>query len=133
MTAKPSLEALTWAGQQRTYRPADRLVLLEYAFHANHKTFMAFPSVATIADRSGLDRKTIMASVARLAYAGLLEDTGRKAGKSGRVTIYRLAVKGVKKPAPNPKAEPEVAAAHEARGHWQSPSATIELTDDVPF
>lgn len=133
MTAKPSLEALTWAGQQRTYRPADRLVLLEYAFHANHKTFVAFPSVATIADRSGLDRKTIMASVARLVSFGLLEDTGRRAGHCGRVTVYRLTVKGAKKQAATPKAAPEAKATREPASWWQTPATTIELTDDVPF
>jgi hypothetical protein len=51
---------------------------------------LAFLAVNTIARRTGLDRKTVMTSIARLIEWGLIEDTGERRGRTGSVPVYRL-------------------------------------------
>lgn len=81
-----------WARRAPCTHKFDRAVLREIADHADWKSCEAFPSVDTIAAATLLERKTVIASVNRMLQQGLLEDTGRKAGRLNRQRIYRLPV-----------------------------------------
>lgn len=90
-----SWEAITWAFAQRTERPADHHVLLVLANMVAKGTDTAFPSTAAISEATGLDRKMILASLARLDRV-LIEDTGLRVGKTQQVKVWRLAIHGLK-------------------------------------
>jgi hypothetical protein len=85
-----SFQALGWAVDQKPKRPADKLLLLGLADRHNTETGLAFPSVAWLTDFSGLDRKTVIAGLARLQDEGLLLDTGKRVGKTGQIVCYAL-------------------------------------------
>lgn len=98
-----SREATDWAFEQapRCERPADHHVLLAMANMVRKGTDTAFPSVAGISAATGLDRKMILASLARLD-GELIEDTGLRMGRTQQVKVWRLAIHGLKGPATGP-------------------------------
>lgn len=51
---------------------------------------LAFAAASTIATATALDRKTVLASLARLVEWGLIEDTGERRGRTGQIPVYRL-------------------------------------------
>lgn len=85
-----SFFALAWAGQTRVPRASDKLILLAYATCHNEESGNAYPSINWLSEWSSLDRKTVIASVARLEAAGLLVDTGRRVGATKQVKVYQL-------------------------------------------
>lgn len=85
-----SFQALAWAANQRTKRSADKLVLLAFADRHNTEQDAAWPSVAWLVDFTSLDRKTVIASMARLVADGYLHDTGERQGRTTQVKVYRL-------------------------------------------
>lgn len=84
-----SLKALSWAGDQRCERPADKLILLGMAQCHNPAMGDLYPSVMWLSEFSGLDRKTVLKSLERLRESGQLIDTGRRVGRG--VIVYRFA------------------------------------------
>jgi hypothetical protein len=66
------------------------LIGLASCADANH---CAFPSVAWLTEFSCLDRKTVIAALARLAAEGaeLIADTGLRKGRTKQVKVYQLA------------------------------------------
>lgn len=92
-----SFLALAWASKLKVARPADKLVLLAYAERHNDETGYAYPSVAWLVEFSSLDRKTVLASVDRLVEAGLLTDTGKRAGATRQIKVYSVNVETVPK------------------------------------
>ena len=70
-----------------------KFVLLALAEHAN-KHGNAWPSITTIARSTGLDRKTVVDSIAALADRELIKSAGMAKGKTGRVPIYRVLPNG---------------------------------------
>lgn len=85
-------EALRWAWEQETPQPWDRYVLLALLSFRNHRTGDIFPSAATLAARTGLERKRILSSIARLEAEQIITDTGRRVGKTGLVRVFRLVM-----------------------------------------
>lgn len=84
-----SIQALTWAFSQQI-RPATRkLVLICLADCANHE-HMAWPCLETLADKTSLDRKTIIDALDDLEQFGYLIDTGKKCGRTNQVKVYIL-------------------------------------------
>jgi len=51
---------------------------------------LCFATVATLASLTSLDRKTVLRNLARLQQLNFIEDTGRRAGKTKSVIVYRL-------------------------------------------
>lgn len=80
-----SLDATRWAWQQHGIRAADKFVLLSLADRADEEHF-CFPSIARLSADTLLDRKTVLASIARLEAAGLLTADRRH----GAGTRYQL-------------------------------------------
>jgi hypothetical protein len=85
-----SFVALAWASKYRADSAADKLVLLAYADRHNEDTGCAYPSLAWLCEFSSLNRKTVIDAVGRLEKAGILTDTGQRAGATKQVKVYRL-------------------------------------------
>lgn len=83
-----SSDGLSWAWKQPVPMASAKFVLIALADQMT--TDLAFMAVSTIAKRTGLDRKTVMTSIARLAEWGFIEDTGEKRGRTGSVPVYRV-------------------------------------------
>jgi hypothetical protein len=84
-----SIDATRHAWQRQGLRPAEKLVLLAMADRAG-EDHCCWPSVDRLVLDTGLDRKTVGRAVAALLAVGEIEDTGRRAGASRRVRIYRM-------------------------------------------
>ena len=85
-----SFTAIRWAWSQPTGRSSSKLVLLALADRADDAG-MAYPSIATLAADTDLDRKTVMPALAHLERLGLVV-CARGAGKSTRYQLILTAV-----------------------------------------
>jgi DNA-binding transcriptional ArsR family regulator len=85
----PSLPTLDWAWALNV-KPNLKLVAVALAMFASVTTGEAWPSVTTLADMTGLNRKTVTAALGELVGAGMLSDTGRREGRTQQVRVYRL-------------------------------------------
>lgn len=94
-----SIAALSWALKQKVGRATSKFVLVALANYANEDG-LCYPSHARLEEDTEQDRKTIMDNLAHLQEIGLLEDTGQKVGRTGRVTVYKLLCRMVPKTAP---------------------------------
>ena len=72
--------------------PADKLVLWALADATNAKSGIAFPSVAAVSAFTGLERKRVMGSLARLERGGFIFDTGERIGRTKQVKVWRLVI-----------------------------------------
>lgn len=70
-------------------RSIDRLVLWVIADHANDETRIGWPSLRTISDLSGLDRKEVRRAIANLVAAGHVEITRGAPGR-GHPNAYHV-------------------------------------------
>jgi len=84
-----SVDATSWAWQQKTGKSTAKAVLLALADRAGADN-TAWPSMATIAKDTEQDRKTVNASLRVLLAGGFIEDTGKRKGSTGKVVVYRL-------------------------------------------
>lgn len=92
-----SFAALAWASKQSTGRASDKLVLYGLADRHNEECNRSYPSVAWLCDFGDLNRKTVIAALARLEAAGIISDSGERKGKTGQVKAYSLAMETVPK------------------------------------
>jgi hypothetical protein len=83
-----SLPAITWAFKQNL-RPAERFVLVALADFADEDS-RAFPSVETLARKTGHGRRTVVWALQRLRTLGLIGDTGERLGRTGRVKVWAV-------------------------------------------
>lgn len=83
--------AITWALAQRIPHSSAKFVLVVLANYASEESAEAFPSIASISEATGQDRKTVMANLGRLRDQGLITDAGRR-GRTGQVVVYRLNI-----------------------------------------
>lgn len=82
--------AIDWAIRQDAGTMSARLALIVLAHHANAHG-QAWPSLVTIAQSGGMDVRSARRAIAELQARGLIFDTGKRRGASGRVRIWRLA------------------------------------------
>jgi pyocin large subunit-like protein len=85
-----SLDALTWALAQPIGNSSTKFVLVVLANCASISDWEAYPSVAYLSSATSQDRKTVQAGLRRLREGGLIEDTGKRAGATKQVIVYRL-------------------------------------------
>jgi len=85
-----SVEAITWALRQPVPQSSAKFVLVVLANCASADTGIAYPSAAYIAEATSQDRKTVLANLARLIDWGLIEDTGKRAGATKQIVVYRV-------------------------------------------
>lgn len=86
-----SIAALDWAFKTTCPSASSKLVLLVYCNFPNEDG-RAYPSAETVARLSGLNVKTVRSSIDALEDAGLLQDTGRRVGRTSNVKVYRIAM-----------------------------------------
>lgn len=84
-----SLDAYRWAWQQRCDKSMDKFVLVSMADRAD-ETHCCFPSVSRLTQDTQLDRKTVIGALDRLSRRGLIRDTGKRKGRTGKVKVYQL-------------------------------------------
>jgi pyocin large subunit-like protein len=88
-----SYDWIRWAMETAGGSSADRFVLWVVAAHADGATGEAFPSVARIAELTGLHQATIVRSIEHLRTAGLLA-LSRGGRGPGDVSRYFLGEQG---------------------------------------
>lgn len=98
-----SVEAITWALKLPIKHSSAKFVLTVLANCASGDTWLAYPSVAYLAEATGQDRKTVLANLVRLRELGFIEDSGRRMGDTKQVIVYRLL--GGDQPQTVPKTE----------------------------
>ncbi|MEH3121108.1 MAG: hypothetical protein PGN16_03865 [Sphingomonas phyllosphaerae] len=95
-----SFAALAAVSKMRAGSAAEKLIALAYADRHNEETGCAYPSLAWLCEFGSLNRKTVIAAVARLEAAGFLTDTGDRQGNTKQIKVYRIDLESI------PKAEP---------------------------
>jgi hypothetical protein len=85
-----SVEAITWALKQPIKSSPAKFVLVALANCASGDTFVAYPSIAYLADTTAQDRKTVINNIRKLLGWGLIEDTGARVGTTKQIPVYRL-------------------------------------------
>jgi hypothetical protein len=88
-----SFDAIRWALDQPIKATAKLLlVAMGDCVNAAGGEMLCWPSYRHLADRTGLDVKTVEAGVRRLREDGLISDTGSRNGRTGGVVVYRLNI-----------------------------------------
>lgn len=87
-----SFNAIRWAFAQPISKASTKFVLIAMANCVNEggKEWLSWPSYRHLSERTSLDGKTVEAGVSRLKELGYLIDTGRRAGGTGKVVVYKL-------------------------------------------
>jgi len=89
--------ALVW---DSNLRAMERLVLLAYADHADHDGNNVYPSLGTIARKTGLSRRSVMRIRGRLEDAGIMVATERN---DREPTCFRIVKEAVASDAQSPE------------------------------
>lgn len=84
-----SVDATRWAWLASPSKSSELLVLLSMADRAG-EDHTCWPSVARLVKDTKLNEKTVNTALKGLVAQGLIRDTGRKIGQTGRVKIYQL-------------------------------------------
>lgn len=84
-----SAKALKWAFDQHGIRSSAKFVLVVMASVTN-ECALFYGSAEFLAEETNLNRKTVFDAIKYLEEAGLITDTGARAGKSGRLRTFRL-------------------------------------------
>lgn len=87
-----SVEAITWALKQSLPNSSAKFVLTVIANCADGKEFLAFPSIAYIAEATSQDPKTVKVNLNRLKEWGFIEDSGQRCGGTRQVIVYRINI-----------------------------------------
>lgn len=99
-----SYDAIRWAMGQAIAPAMTKFLLVAMADCVNAEAgeMVCWPSYAYLARNTGMNTKTVEAGVYRLKELGYLVDTGRRAGDTRKVVVYRLNApeSGVIKPGP---------------------------------
>lgn len=87
-----SLDAIRWALDQSVEKPSIKFVLVVMAdcVNAEGGEVLCWPSYAFLSKRTGLNVKTVESAVYDLRTGGLIVDTGKRRGDTGKVVVYRL-------------------------------------------
>jgi Helix-turn-helix domain len=84
------ITAITWAFKQQGITSSTKFVLVALADYASKENQESFPSIQTLCKKTSLNRKTILASIARLIETGYIRDTGRRKGRTKSIPVYQL-------------------------------------------
>ena len=84
-----SLLALAWVFETEIKPATCKLVMLAMADHVDENGF-CYPSINALIAKTSLERKTIIETLARLEKMGLLIDTRKRIGVTGRIKVWRI-------------------------------------------
>ncbi len=87
-----SFDAIRWALDQPTPSALTKLLLVAMADCVNSEgaEVVCWPSYAFLARRTGMNAKTVEGGIYRLKQERFIVDTGKRAGDTGKVVVYRL-------------------------------------------
>lgn len=85
------MNPINWAFAQDGLTSAQKFVLVALADYAS-ESLLLWPSVAAIVEKTGMDRKTILESLATLEKRGLIRDTGGRKGHTKSVKVFSLEI-----------------------------------------
>lgn len=74
----------------REVSASEKLVMLCMADYADKALCRCWASIESITYKTGLNRKTVQATIKRLEDAGLILDTGIRRGTTGRVRVFEI-------------------------------------------
>ena len=86
-----SIECLNKAIQRKFKPSGAKFVLVILANFANEDC-ESYPTIETLSNATGQDRKTVMVNLKLLVDSGLITDTGKRVGRTGLVPVYRLSM-----------------------------------------
>jgi biotin operon repressor len=67
-----------------------RAVFVELCWLAGDKTNEAFPTIETLTKKLYLTKRSVLGAIKVLRDFGYIIDTGKKAGKQGRIVVYKI-------------------------------------------
>ena len=87
-----SFDAIRWALAQSVSKSSAKFLLVAMADCVNAENVepICWPSYSYLSGVTGMDTKTIEACVSRLKQEVFIVDTGKRAGTTGKVVVYRL-------------------------------------------
>lgn len=80
---------MQWAFNQDIKPSSVKFVLVSLGDNAQHDG-LAWPSIAALSQKTGQDRKTVIAALDKLEAMGYLADSGKRTGKTGQVKVYKF-------------------------------------------
>jgi hypothetical protein len=80
---------MAWAVKQPLISTCEKFLLVMLANYADGEG-VVYPSVERLSEDLCQDRRTVMKNIRRLIDIGLLEDTGRKIGRTKSISVYRM-------------------------------------------
>lgn len=89
-----SIRCIEWAFRVKGLKPSAKLVLIKLADNANDQG-EAYPALGTIAEHTGISRRTVIRQIRELEAAGLVDVERRKVGDVNLPNVYRLNLSGV--------------------------------------
>ncbi|MCF6442047.1 helix-turn-helix domain-containing protein [Pseudoalteromonas luteoviolacea] len=81
--------ATDWAWRQELSTSTQKLLLLSFADRAD-EDHCCWPSIARLVKDTGLNEKTVGSNIKKLETLGLIKDTGKRKGSTGKVKVYRI-------------------------------------------
>lgn len=84
-----NLGALDWAFEYDVDSAAQRIVLVEFAYHSDERGY-TWPSALGIASKWHLDRKTVAGAIDELLVRHAFSDTKKRRGKTRQIKVYRM-------------------------------------------
>jgi hypothetical protein len=80
---------MQWAFNQDIKPSSVKFVLVSLGDNAQVDG-MAWPSIAALCQKTGQDRKTVIAALDRLEDCGYLKDSGKRTGHTGQIKVYQF-------------------------------------------
>jgi len=84
-----SLRAILWAFDQEVYPASNKFVLVALANFCNDEC-VSYPSAESIGKLTSLHPETVGIALDKLVKQGIIVDTGRTTGNTGRIKVFRL-------------------------------------------
>lgn len=84
-----SLEALNWALRQPVFASSQKFILVLLGNYAGDRG-ITYPSIPSLAKATALTEETVRTSLDKLVAAGLIADTGKKAGATGKIRVFQF-------------------------------------------
>ncbi len=91
-----SIEHLNAAFNSSVKPSARKFVLVALADYAN-ETGLAYPSIETLSNKTGQDRKTVRQHLIALSEQGIISDTGERVGKTKQIPKYQINIQRLPK------------------------------------
>lgn len=85
-----SFSATCWAWSVDNLKSSEKLTLLAFCHFANEEKKIAYPSIETVAEYSGLNRKTVQANIKKLEEKNLLVDTKKRVGPTQSCRVFHV-------------------------------------------